>query len=104
MNFFAQFLTETHFPPEAADFLLGAYTTLGEKGQQEALEGAVETFYAHELDLKLIEPLIGEMAEAAGLSPYTGVAAVNRYTYSLPARQRAVPRTGHFRGGILGHL
>ena len=27
--------------------------------------------YAHELDLKLIEPLIGEMAEAAGLSPYT---------------------------------
>ena len=31
----------------------------------------METFYAHELDLKLIEPLIGEMAEAAGLSPYT---------------------------------
>ena len=70
-EFFAQFLTETHFPPEAADFLLGAYTTLGEKGQQEALEGAVETFYAHELDLKLIEPLIGEKAEEAGLSPYT---------------------------------
>lgn len=70
-EFLAQFLTETHFPPEAADFLLGAYAALGEKGQQEALEGAVETFYTHELDLKLIEPLIGEMAEAAGPSPYT---------------------------------
>ena len=99
-EFLAQFLTETHFPTEAADFLLGAYAALGEKGQQEALEGAVETFYAHELDLKLIEPLIGEMAEAA--LPLYGVAAVPHR--GRPARQRAVPRPGHFRGGVLGHL
>lgn len=70
-EFLALFLTETHFPPEAADFLLGAFTTLGEKGQQEALDGAVEYFYAQDLSIRLVEPLIGEMAAESGLSPYT---------------------------------
>ncbi len=38
-EFLAQFLTETHFPAEAADFLLGAYAALGEKASRRPWRG-----------------------------------------------------------------
>ena len=44
-EFFAQFLTETHFPRRRRTSCWGPIPPWG-KGQQEALEGAVETFYA----------------------------------------------------------
>lgn len=70
-KFLQLFMDKTDFPQEAKSSLLEDADTLTSAEQEEALDGAVEFFYENDFDIKLTEPLINEMAESSGLSPYT---------------------------------
>lgn len=65
------FTEKTEFPSEAVTELCKAADTLAEKGQNDAVLGAVEFFFDNDFDIKLTEPLIEEIAKEAELSPYT---------------------------------
>lgn len=71
MEFLKLFLTKEDFPAEARESLLESAGVLKAQGQEEVLDGAVEFFYENDFDMKLTEPLVAEIAEAAKLSPYT---------------------------------
>lgn len=65
------FTVKTEFPSEAVTELCKTAETLAEKGQNDAVLGAVEFFFDNDFDIKLTEPLIEEIAKEAELSPYT---------------------------------
>lgn len=65
--FLQELMEKTGFPQEAK----AAYLRDVEKLDPEALEGAEEFFYENDFSIKLTQPLIDQMAEDAGLSPYT---------------------------------
>lgn len=69
---FLQLLMEkTEFPAEARKFLLESADVLLGAGQGEAMVGTVEFFYDNDFSIDLTRPMIEDMAEKAGLSPYT---------------------------------
>jgi len=70
-EFLQLMMEKTEFPAEAKAFLSESADTLISAGQGEALNGAVEFFYENDFSMDLVQPMIQEMAERSGLSPYT---------------------------------
>lgn len=70
-NFMHLFMEKTDFPQEALEFLTQAAGRLTAAGQEEAMDGTIEFYYENDFDTRLTQPLIEEMAQAAGLNPYT---------------------------------
>lgn len=70
-EFLQLMMEKTAFPPEAKQELLQNGDRLTASGQEPALDSAVRFFYEHQLDIKLVTPQIEEIAQKAGLSPYT---------------------------------
>ena len=66
-EFLQLFLEKTGFPQEAKE----AYAQAVEKLDGEAMDGAIEFFYENDFSIPLTQPLVDDMAENAGLSPYT---------------------------------
>ena len=58
-QFWKLLMDKTGFPEEAREEFLRAGRQLKDAGQEEALDGAVEFFYNHDLDIKLAAPLLG---------------------------------------------
>ena len=53
--FWKRLMEETGFPEEAKAEVLRCGEFLRQNGQEEVLDGAVEFFYCHDLDMKLVE-------------------------------------------------
>lgn len=70
-QFYSLLMEKTDFPKEAREELLKNADVLTAAGQEEALDGAVGFFYDNDFSISLSRPLIEEIAEKAGLSPYT---------------------------------
>lgn len=66
-DFLQLFLEKTGFPGEARE----AYRQAVEKLDGEAMDGAIQFYYENDFSTKLTQPLVEDMAESAGLSPYT---------------------------------
>lgn len=66
-DFMALLMEKTGFPEEAKTFLLES----AGKVDADALWAALEAFYAGGFSTKDTQPAIDQMAESAGLSPYT---------------------------------
>ena len=66
-DFLKLLMDRTGFPEEAK----AAYTRDADKLDPEAVDGAIEFFYETDFDISQLEPLIGDMAERAGISPHT---------------------------------
>lgn len=70
-DFMRLFMEKTDFPQEARDFLTKAAGQMSEAKQEEAMAGTIQFYYENDFSAQLTQPLIEEMAQAAGLSPYT---------------------------------
>lgn len=70
-NYLKLFMEKTAFPAEAQEELLKNAGILTAADQEETLDGAVEFFYDNDFSMALSQPMIEEMAQNAGLSPYT---------------------------------
>ncbi len=70
-DFLQLFMEKTGFPQEAKDALTQAADQLSKAGQEEAMAGAIAFYYENDFSAQTTQPLIEEMAQAAGLSPYT---------------------------------
>lgn len=68
-EFLRLFMEKTAFPAEAQAFLTEAARQM--EGQAEAMAGAIQFYYENDFDAALTQPLIEDMAQAAGLSPHT---------------------------------
>ena len=69
--FWKRLMEETGFPEEAKAEVLRCGEFLRQNGQEEALDGAVEFFYCHDLDMKLVEPLLEDLSKESGVNLYT---------------------------------
>lgn len=69
--FWKRLMKETGFPEEAKAEVLRCGEFLRQNGQEEALDGAVEFFYCHDLDMKLVEPLLEDLSQESGVNLYT---------------------------------
>ena len=69
--FWKRLMEETGFPEEAKAEVLRCGEFLRQNGQEEALDGAVEFFYCHDLDMKLVEPLLEDLSQESGVNLYT---------------------------------
>lgn len=70
-EFLRLFMEKTDFPAEARAFLTGASAQLAKAGQEEAMAGTIRFYYENDFDTALTQPLIEDMAQESGLSPYT---------------------------------
>lgn len=70
-EFLSQFMDKTGFPQEAKEALSQAADQLAAAQQQEAMDGAIQYYYENDFSTQLTQPLMDEMAQAAGLSTYT---------------------------------
>lgn len=70
-QFWKLLMDKTGFPEEAREEFLRAGRQLKDAGQEEALDGAVEFFYNHDLDIKLAAPLLEDVSQESGVALYT---------------------------------
>lgn len=70
-NFMSLLMEKTAFPPEARQELMRCAALLEDKGQAPAVLNAVAAFYQNGFSIKEAEPAVKEIAEEAGISPYT---------------------------------
>ncbi len=70
LEFFKLLMDNTKFPEEAKTETLRCAQLVIEKGQEEALDGAVEFYYDHDLDMKLVTPLVESIGEESGIHLY----------------------------------
>lgn len=71
LNFLESFMERTDFPPEAAEAFMQAGGQLRRGGWEEAMDGVVEFFYENGFSVATTQPLIDDLAQNTGLSPYT---------------------------------
>lgn len=71
LDFLNLLMDRTGFPQEAKAEALRASQSLVHAGKEKALDGAVEFFYSHDLDIKLVTPLIDSIGAESGAHPYT---------------------------------
>lgn len=64
-------MQELHFPEPAVTELTRCLSVLEKQKQLETIEGAAAFFYEHDLDWKLTEPLLEELAKASQLPRYS---------------------------------
>ena len=70
-DFMQEFMTRTAFPAEAVTQLLQDADTLEKANCVDRFDSAVSFFAAQDYKVELAEPMVREVAEASGLSPYT---------------------------------
>lgn len=70
-QFLKLLMDKTGFPEEAKQEAPRCQDVLVQTGQEEALDGAVECLYSHDLDLKVVEPLVKAIADESGVNVYT---------------------------------
>lgn len=70
-EYLREFLERTDFPAEAQAFLLDAADRLAVAGREGDLDRAVSAYAASGFDAGRVQPLLGPIGEAAGISPYT---------------------------------
>ena len=69
-EFLQEFMTRTAFPAEAVTQLLQDADTLEKADCIDRFDSAVSYFAEQDYNVGLTEPMIGEIAEVSGLSPY----------------------------------